>query len=191
MIDFNSITKYIVKHLDKKRYEHTLRVADLSVKLAEHYKYDPNAAKAAALLHDAAKGREDELLLKGYNISDIILEKDIAFFKPIIHAPLAAVIAREEFGIVDEEVLNAITYHTTGRPGMSTLEKIIFVADLGEPGRKYEFARDIYDESFKNLEKCIIKGVDASLKHCIIKGWPIHPLSVECRNYYLNEEMSC
>ncbi len=185
MNDLNSIKEYIAKHLDKKRYEHTVRVAELSEELAKHYKYDANRAKLAALLHDAAKGREDELLLKGYNISDIILRKDIDVFRPIIHAPLAAVIARDEFGIVDEEVLNAITYHTTGRPGMGTLEKIIFVADLGEPGRQYDFAREINAEAFKNLDECIIKGIDASLKHCISKGWPIYPLSVECRNYYI------
>lgn len=178
---------YIKEKLGSKRYEHSLRVSELSKKLAEHYNYSVYEAELAALLHDSAKGREDKLLLKGYDVSDIILKEDIEIYRPIIHAPLAAEVAKNEFGIDNEDILNSIIYHTTGRPNMSLLEKIILVADASEPGRDYKAAMEIRKLAFIDLNLAVIKSLDTSLLHCIENGRIINPLTIISRNYYIKE----
>lgn len=178
---------YIKEKLGSKRYEHSLRVSELSKKLAEHYNYSVYEAELAALLHDSAKGREDKLLLKGYDVSDIILKEDIEIYRPIIHAPLAAEVAKNEFGIDNEDILNSIIYHTTGRPNMSLLEKIILVADASEPGRDYKAAMEIRELAFIDLNLAVIKSLDTSLLHCIENGRIINPLTIISRNYYIKE----
>lgn len=182
-----SIKSYIKNNIGSKRYKHSLRVSKLSVELAEHYNYSIYKAELAALLHDSAKGREDKLLLKGYDVSDIILKEDIEIYRPIIHAPLAAEIARNEFGIDNEDIINSIIYHTTGRPNMSLLEKIILVADASEPGRDYKAATEIRELAFIDLNLAVIKSLDTSLLHCINTGRIINPLTIMSRNYYIKE----
>lgn len=178
---------YIENKIGRKRYEHSIRVSELSKKLADYYDYSIYKAELAALLHDSAKGREDKLLLKGYDVSDIILKEDIEIYRPIIHAPLAAEIARKEFDIDDEEIINSIIYHTTGRPDMSLLEKIILVADAAEPGRDYKAAMEIRELAFNDLNLAVVKALDTSLLHCIDNGRIINPLTILSRNYYIKE----
>ena len=91
-------------------------------------------------------------------------------------------IAREEYQVSDEEILNAIYWHTTGRPGMTILEKIIFVADYIEPGRNFEVAEKVRKYVYEDLDKCILLCTDSTIMYLIQKGKLIHPYTLETRN---------
>ena len=124
------------KSLDHKRYEHTIGVEYTAAALAMRYEECVKNAQLAGLLHDCAKCMSDTKRLsicKKYNISINEVEHRNPF---LLHAKVGSFLAMEKYHVEDKDVINAILNHTTGRPRMSLLEKIIFVADYIEPGRK-------------------------------------------------------
>ena len=133
--DFMALQKKLKKELDSARFQHTLGVMYTSAALAMAHDGDLMKAQAAGLLHDCAKAipNDEKLeLCKKYGI----IVSDVERENPsLLHAKLGAYIAREKYGVMDDEVLHAIYVHTTGEPGMSTLDKILFVADYIEPNR--------------------------------------------------------
>ncbi|MBO2517443.1 MAG: hypothetical protein CW338_09295, partial [Clostridiales bacterium] len=122
--------------ISEKRLRHTLGVRQSAVELAARFKGPVMKSAAAALLHDCAKGMPDEVLLKTADEHCPVAKEEGMHTFPVLHGPVGAYLAEEKFGIQDEDILNAITYHTVGRPGMTTLELIIFVADAIEPNRE-------------------------------------------------------
>ena len=122
--------------LKSSRYQHILGVEEVSVDLAVIYGDDSQKASIAGILHDCAKPLTDEELLAECKKYKIPISEYEAKSIYLLHAKVGAVYARKKFGIQDEDILNAITYHTTGRPNMSLLEKIVFTADYIEPNRK-------------------------------------------------------
>jgi len=129
----------IKQHLKRKqtadRYEHTIGVAYTAVCMAMRFDCDLKKAELAGLLHDCAKCFSDEVQLSKcgkYNISITEAERAAPY---LLHAKLGAFIAMDKYDVNDKDIINAILYHTTGRPAMSTLEKIIYIADYIEPGR--------------------------------------------------------
>ncbi|GFI47231.1 ribonuclease Y [Lachnospiraceae bacterium] len=130
------IRKKMEKTLDPKRYEHTLGVAYTASALAMRYQEDMNKALVAGLLHDCAKCMDNEKKLhicQKHHIPVTDIEKKNPY---LLHAKVGRHVAKKQFHIHDKDILNAILNHTTGRPGMSPLEKIVFIADYIEPGRK-------------------------------------------------------
>ena len=119
----------------EKRFEHTKRVMDLAGDMAARFGDDVFKAETAALFHDYCKDPNGGT------------ENDIN------HAGMAAEVARDEFCIIDEDLLNAIRYHTTGRAGMSRLEKILFLADTVEPGRKYKSIKELRETCLDDLDR--------------------------------------
>ncbi len=135
-MELKKISKLLEKELDQKRFEHTKGVEYTAASLAFVYETDLEKALYAGLLHDCAKGMSDEKKLSscekyGLEISSVERENP-----GLLHAKLGAYLAEHEYEVIDEDILNAIRFHTTGRPGMSILEKIVFVADYIEPNRK-------------------------------------------------------
>ena len=132
---FTNIQMQLKEELDEKRYEHTIGVMYTAASLAMRYGVMMHQAILAGLLHDCAKSipNDEKLeLCKKYGI----IVSDVERENPsLLHAKLGAYIAREKYGVMDDEVLHAIYVHTTGEPGMSTLDKILFVADYIEPNR--------------------------------------------------------
>lgn len=125
-----------LKHkLTPKRYEHTIGVMYTCASLAMKYNYDINKAMWAGLLHDCAKNYSDEEMLKKCNEHNIAVTASQMRAPYLLHGKLGAFYAKNKYGVDDDEILNAIEYHTTGRPGMGTLECILFIADYIEPGR--------------------------------------------------------
>ncbi|MBO7601215.1 MAG: bis(5'-nucleosyl)-tetraphosphatase (symmetrical) YqeK [Lachnospiraceae bacterium] len=123
------------KILSAHRYDHTIGVADTAFLLAGMYGADPDKAYLTGLLHDNAKAYSSDELLKQaiqFNLEITPIERR---FPALLHAKVGAYYAKEKYGIDDEDILNAIAYHTTGRPNMTVLEKIIYIADYIEPGR--------------------------------------------------------
>ena len=134
--NIKKIRKSLAKTLDEDRYIHTIGVAYTATSLAMRYGASIENAELAGLLHDCAKCMEDDKKLaicEKYNIPATDVEKRNPF---LLHAKIGSFLAMKTYKVHDTDVINAILNHTTGRPGMSLLEKIIFVADYIEPNRK-------------------------------------------------------
>ena len=155
-----AIEKKLKKELDKERYTHTLGVMYTAASLAMAYDVDMKQAMYAGLLHDCAKciPNSDKLkMCRKHNIDISSAEEKNPF---LLHAKLGAYLAKTEYDVTDEEILHAISVHTTGAPGMNTLDKIIYIADYIEPGRKplpdMELIRQIaYQDLDRTMEKIL------------------------------------
>lgn len=133
---FESIKQDLQKTLTPKRYRHVINVAETAFKLALSYGVDPVKAYTAGLLHDCAKFYSDEEILKEAEKYGIVPEPaELATPCNLLHSKVGSFIAAEKYCIEERDILDAIYYHTTGRPGMSILEEIIYAADILEPGR--------------------------------------------------------
>ncbi|MDO5689891.1 MAG: bis(5'-nucleosyl)-tetraphosphatase (symmetrical) YqeK [Tissierellia bacterium] len=186
--DYGKVKEQLKEALDKKRYDHSIRTMRTCIELSKALGCDVEKAKIAGLLHDCAKGLEEKYLLMGYGLSDIISTDLIDSYKALVHSPLGAQVAQREYGVEEEDILNAITYHTTGREGMTLLEKIVFVADAIEPGRMYEDIDKIREIAFVDLDKAVIEVMNANIRHCLQTKRLVHPLTVISRNHYIKKE---
>lgn len=168
--------------LKKKRFEHSLGVCSEAVRMAKLFGADEKKAYIAGLLHDCAKclTREEEAeYCRKYNIE---IDKMTELCHPVMHAPVGAAVARYEYGIEDEEILDAIRYHTVARAEMTLLDKIIYVADVTEPGRDYDGVEELRKLSKKSIESAYCEAVRRSLTHNISKGAVIHPNTLDAWN---------
>ncbi len=167
--------------MPEKRWRHTEGVMQSAVLLAKRYGADPIKADLAAILHDVAKywsTERQEQLLREKALNDELLLYD----KPLWHAEIGAYVAQTEYGIDDEEVLNAIRYHTSGRVGMTLLEKIICLADYIEPGRDYPGVDHIRRLAETSVEAALVAGFDSTINLLVARRQIIYPLTVLSRN---------
>lgn len=179
------IKKDLKKNLDAKRYEHTMGVAYTAASLAMCHGIDMNSAYLAGLLHDCAKYMSNEEKLK-YCTKNMLYVSDTESENPsLLHGKIGSDIAHSKYKLKDEDILNAITYHTTGRPEMSMLEKIIFIADYIEPNRTHDsdlvFIRQI---AFKNLDKALEIILIHTLSHLNGSDKAIDPMTEQTYMYY-------
>lgn len=136
MEEFLHIEKKLQDVLKKKRYAHTLGVRYTAAALAMRYGCSIEQAQLAGLLHDCAKGYSEEELLALASQYKLEISKAERKAPHLLHAKVGAYLAEHEYGVKEEEILNAIRFHTTGKPHMTMLEKIIFIADYIEPNRR-------------------------------------------------------
>ena len=129
------ILRWLYDRLKPKRFLHTLGVEELAVRLAAQNQVCVQLASTAALLHDCAKNMSDNELLEICAVNHVNLGPNEAY-PQLLHAFAAPYVAQEAFGALPEDLLDAICYHTTGRPQMTAIDKIIFSADYAEPSRK-------------------------------------------------------
>ncbi|TYQ15933.1 UNVERIFIED_CONTAM: putative HD superfamily hydrolase involved in NAD metabolism [Acetivibrio alkalicellulosi] len=175
--------------ISEKRYIHSLNVMDTAIELALRYGQDEEKAAIAGLLHDCAKDIGiDEIFT--------ICEKhklnvnEVEMLQPkLLHGPVGAVVAMEEFNVHDEDILNAIRYHTLGRENMTILEKIVFIADYIEPGRDFIGIEEVREIAFEDLDKTMIISIDNIISHIIAKGVLIHPIAIDTRNDIIKKRM--
>ena len=186
-VDVKEIRKKLEKDLDHKRFEHTLGVSYTACALAMCHQADIDKARIAGLLHDCAKCMDNEkkiAICKKQNIEINNIEKQNPF---LLHAKVGCYIARKQFHIHDTDILNAVLNHTTGRPGMSLLEKIIYIADYIEPGRKHapnlSEARRL---AFKDLDAALIKILQDTLLYLRNIDSPVDPATQQTYDYYIN-----
>ena len=185
MLDFDTIRQKLQSSLSIWRYIHTIGVAKEAKKLAAHYGVDQDKAEAAALLHDCAKDYTDDMkrrFCKEYHVPiDEVMEKKI----DLVHSFLGAEVAKREFGVEDDEILDAIRYHTTGKREMTPLSKIIFVADYIEPGRKaFEGLEKARELAYQDLDAAVKLILEDTIDYVEKNGNPLHPLSLEALDYY-------
>ena len=180
------IKKELSKKLKKERFEHTVGVMYTSASLAMRYGANIEKAMTAGLLHDCGKycsAKEQLKLCEKYKITLTDLEHSMP---ALIHAKLGAYLAENEYGIKDREVLDAITYHTTGRPEMTMLEKILYIADYIEPMR-YKASRlpEIRKLAFEDLDECMYEILKDTLEYLEEdSAEDIEPTSREAYIYY-------
>ena len=173
------------KVLMPKRYLHSLGVQYTCASLAMRYECDIMKAQVAGILHDVAKcydGAEQLRRCEKYNISISDVERDQPY---LLHAKLGAYYAKSKYGIKDEEILQAITYHTTGRPAMTELEKIVFLSDYMEPSRKnIPGLTEIRKLAFENLDLAVYTTLHNTLNYLKSNGQIIDNTTNEAYEYY-------
>ncbi|MGI6211002.1 MAG: bis(5'-nucleosyl)-tetraphosphatase (symmetrical) YqeK [Anaerovoracaceae bacterium] len=173
------IDEYLKEHLSEKRRKHIQGVADTAVKLAEQYGEDPEKARIAALYHDMFKERDLDDLVRKYGLPDYYLGK-----RNLAHSKVAAAYMEQELGITDRDLINAVSYHTTGRAGMSKLEKILYLADSIEPGRHYNGVARLRKLAFRDLDSAVLYSASSTEKYLKQKGSPVDPDTTEAKLYY-------
>lgn len=173
------------KELSEKRYKHSLGVRDEAIKLAQKYGADIKKAKIAGLLHDCAKGLDIDEQIRQCEKYKIALDAVTLSCKPVIHAPLGAEIAKEQFGIEDEEILEAIRNHTVAKENMSLLDKIIYIADMIEPMRDFDGVEKLRKAAYKDIDEAFIMGMRQSIVYNAEKNKIIHPNTISAWNYML------
>lgn len=187
--DIKKIRKKMEKTLDPKRFEHTLGVAYTAAALAMCYEVDINKAQTAGLLHDCAKCMSNEkklLICEKHHIPVNDVEKKNPF---LLHAKVGSYVAMKQFGIHDQDIINAILNHTTGRPGMSQLEKIIYIADYIEPGRKQApNLTQVRRLAFQDLDKALLQILGDTLKYLNSIDSPIDPMTQKTYEFYQGKE---
>ena len=160
------IRKKLKKVQDKDRYEHTKGVMYTAGCLAMAYGYDMQKAMLAGLLHDCAKCIPNKKKLKmcsQHHISVSEFEQEHPF---LLHAKLGAYVAKAKYDVTDENILSAITWHTTGKPEMTLLEKIVYIADYIEPKRdKAPNLAIVRKLAFQDLDECMYKILGDTLAY--------------------------
>lgn len=186
------IKKYLKNHLSKDRYQHTLGVAYTAMAMAMRYNPDINSrtfvekARIAGMLHDCAKCMKNDKKIRICVENDISCT-EIELEQPcLLHGKVGAYIAKTKFKVTDEDILNAITWHTTGRPGMSMLEKIIFIADYIEPGRQpIPELNEIRQMAFIDIDQTMVKILGNTLAYLRKQGEPIDEMTQKTYDSYI------
>lgn len=164
--DFKKIQKKLAKYLDEDRFQHTLGVMYTCAALAMTHGYDLQDAQAAGLLHDCAKCIPNKKKLKLCDSNNIPVSEFERTHPFLLHAKLGAYVAREKYGMEDEEILSSITWHTTGKPAMSLLEKIVYIADYIEPHRdKAPHLTEVRRLAFQDLDECMYEILKDTLNY--------------------------
>lgn len=167
--------------LNHRRIPHVLGTEQEAIRLAERYGADVEKARRAALLHDCTKKLEmDEqlALCRRYGIELDELEQTAL---KLLHAKTGAAVARDVFG-VDNEIYSAILWHTTGRAGMTLLEKIIYLADYIEPSRDFPGVEDLRKMCYEDLDKGLLMGLEMTVEEMQSMGNPVHHATLEARD---------
>ena len=171
-----------LSYLKAKRIAHVLGTEETAVKLAEKYGADVDKARVAALLHDCTKRltMEEQLALcEKYGIALDELEQRAL---KLLHAKTGAALAREVFG-ADDEICNAILWHTTGRPDMTRLEKVIYLADFIEPSRSFPGVEALRRTVWQDLDQGLLMGLSMTIEEMEEMGNPVHHNTIEARDY--------
>lgn len=175
--------------LTEKRYEHTLGVEYTAACLAMRYGADMEKARVAGLLHDCAKNLSTKEKLeqcKKYKMPVSEYEKQNP---ELLHAKLGACLACDKYGITDKEILSAITWHTTGRPEMGLLDKIVFIADYMEPNRnKAEDLDEVRELAFQDIDACLRLILKDTVEYLAKKDSVTDPMTQKTWEYYNNSE---
>ncbi|PSB24861.1 phosphohydrolase [Stenomitos frigidus ULC18] len=180
------VIRWLRRHVPISRLQHILRVEQFSVELAQRYHLDPEQAAQAGLMHDLAKFFKPQRLLQVAQAEGVVLDPVDVANPHLLHAAVGAIVARDEFGIQDEAVLDAIRNHTLGCPGMSALSCVVFLADSLEPGRgdTPELVA-LRQSSQQDLYRAVWLTCDESLRYLIARAQQIHPRMVLTRNWAL------
>lgn len=181
------ILDWLADHVPESRLIHILSVEQTAIALAHQHGLDVNKAAQAGLMHDLAKCFKPQKLLQMAQTKGLPLDPVDRAIPHLLHADVGAIVARDQFGIQDEEVLQAIANHTLGKPEMSPLSCVVFLADSLEPGRgNTPELNALRQTSQKDLPQAVWMICDASIQDLVAKRRLIHPRTVLTRNWFLH-----
>lgn len=149
--------------LSPKRFQHTMNVKKLAVRMAQHYGVNTEKAALAAILHDSAKELPRTELLQIMQDNAIIKKGTQNRPEPVWHGICAAILAKTQWNVQDEEILSAIACHTTGKENMSKLDKILFLADMTSAERDYPGVEELRSLEMRNLDKAMIQALKMTI----------------------------
>ncbi len=185
-MEVKSIATELSKYLSKYRLKHSVFVMHTAKELASIYNVCKRKAELSGLLHDCGKYLKDCAMIEKAKELDLKITS-LQYYEPdLLHGPVGAIIAKDKYPELDQDMYNSIYYHTTGRPGMSDLEKIIYVADLIEPTRRYPEVEELRGYVGIELNLLTLKVMDKVLLSLIRNGKYIDPTTIKARNklYY-------
>lgn len=175
----------VKEQLTDHRYQHTIGVMETAINLAERYGANVKKAELAAIFHDYAKFRpKDEM--KQIILDQGMEQQLLVFNSELWHAPVGAFLVEKEVGLDDEEILDAIRFHTSGRVGMSLLDKIIYLADYIEPGRRFPGVDEVRDLAKASLNKALVQAIKNSILFLMKKNQPVYPDTIYTYNDLVN-----
>ena len=167
-ISNKEIEKYVRSHLSDKRWNHTVNVVSEAEKLCQMYGGDMEKCVTAAIFHDVVKELSNEelnALVRKFGFDEKYIDSP-----NLSHGKIAAALLKHEWGIDNEDIINAVSYHTTGRAGMSKTEKIVFIADAIEPTRVYNGVEAIRKATYEDLDRGCLKSLTDTVEHLKEKG---------------------
>ncbi|HET7580887.1 MAG TPA: bis(5'-nucleosyl)-tetraphosphatase (symmetrical) YqeK [Bacillales bacterium] len=181
-MDRETALEIVKPQLTQRRYEHTVRVTDTALDLAEIYSVDRDKTEIAGILHDYAKFRPKEEMAHLIEEEGSLPDELLSYHIELWHAPVGAVLVEKETGISDPDVLGAIRYHTTGRDGMSQLEKVIFLADYIEPGRDFPGVDHVRELAKNDLDGAVVQALVNTITFLMKKKAKVHPDTLAAYN---------
>lgn len=177
---------WLQDNVSEQRLQHILGVEQTCIELAKYHQIDEQKAAQAGLMHDLAKFFPPKKLLKMAEAGGIGIDGICSQHPHLLHAEVGAIVAQQEFGVEDPEILTAIANHTLGSPHMSKLSCLVFIADALEPNRgdnaELSAMRTVAQQ---DLYKCVYQTSDYSLKYLVSKQKVIHPRTILTRNWAL------
>jgi len=175
------ILAHVQSQMTEKRFTHTLGVMETARKLANQYGSNADSAELAAMIHDVAKCwpvKDQAAYILEHKLDASLLNYE----KELWHAEVGAHYAREQYGITDQNICDAIRYHTSGRPDMSLLEKIVWVADYIEPNRAFEGVKKARKLAEISLEETMLYGLNSTIMFLLEKNKMVYPTTMYARN---------
>lgn len=184
------IEKCIKEMTKESRFNHSKGVQKTAGELARHYGLNVEKAELAGLMHDCVKNLPVEEMLRlcdelGCKL-DFVTQKEYK----LIHAPLGAYYAKKVFGVDDEEIFNAIYCHTTAKADMTMFEKIIYIADVVEPNRKYDIVDEMRQLAYENIDLAMLRILNYTISKQIAAGKMLHSETINARNHLIAKGVS-
>ncbi|ACD22413.1 HD domain-containing protein [Clostridium botulinum] len=189
MISIEEMKLYLKDNLKQNRYNHTLGVVETAKKLAEINGISIEKAEIAAFAHDVAKNLSLEKMQSIIDKNNLELTNTEKENSNLWHSIIAPIEARNKLEIDNEEILDAIRWHTTGKENMSILTKIIYIADMIEPGRDFPGVEKIRQTTFENLDAGVLLGLTESMKDLLNRNLIIDLNTIKARNYFLLKDI--
>lgn len=187
MLNYDYIESRVSLMINERRLKHCKNVEKEAIRLGALMGIDIGKCKVAAIAHDCAKEFSNEQLIAKAKEYGIEIDPIQQSFPQLLHGPVGAMYCKRELLISDEEIINAIWYHTTGRENMTPLGKVIYLADITEEERNFPEVEKIRELASKDLTKALILTCNSTLIHVIQKNFLVHPLTIQFRNSLLME----
>lgn len=185
LYDIESIKEFLKKRLSEKRFEHSLNVADECQKLAEHYGEDADKAYFAGLVHDVCKEVPPDELRQQAIDSNLSMTKAELETKALWHAVAGAGFVRDKMNISDNDIINAVRFHTIARAGMSRLEEIVYIGDLISADRNYKDVKRLRKLAYQDIDKTMFEALVFAIESVLEKKGMIPDYTMNAYNQYV------
>lgn len=175
----------VARQIQGERLEHVYGVLESARELSARFGAPMAQAEVAALGHDYAKHMPAAELLAVARSRGLIVDPAEELQPHLLHGAVAAALLAEQGLVTEPAVLDAIRWHTTGRAGMSVLERVIWLADYSEPHRDFPGVAEVRLAAQTDLDQALLLAFDQTITHVLARGWPLHLYTVHARNWLL------